>query len=716
MINRAFLSSIAFRLPFAIAFICVSVLLLSTVAIYGLQRARSEMSAYSVQAFSSLAKASLVSRQVSDLVSSAPFLMNATSPYRVSSESRAVVAQVGTLLQTMAPDKPGAGIPGTGAHRIIELLKSIEAQTLALSANADAAQLHKAEAAVALGEIATARAIQDQELRQRLNDIAQSASTSDSLFQLGELQRRFVAETTVRMLVPGPNLRVSPQQLEPYRRIFEAQIRYLLEMFTIRASVSRLHIVSRDLSHATETQSAFVASALNQNLEATSSALRQLLVMIVLASFAVVILTILSIRSVMRVSHGIGDLSRGMNALARGEENVGPPVYAGTETELIRLLDAFRAFKESVDRVSRLRRTAEAAARTIRSTFRSMNEGIALFDPTGRPITMNRRIIELMRQTGSSRKMTLRRFVGTVPEIDPLLMPNENESGSLVERQMLRHRFVDDQVVEISASRQPDGGVVLLARDVTAMDRQEIEAARAQRLDVVMRMTHQVSHEVGNMIGIITGSLGLLEREPEFTERQKRHLGRIRKAAERGRALASSMLSVGSQQQIRPASIDIATILQGMADVLEMAIGARNRLELELAANLPTVSLDPALLEQSILNLCLNASAAMPDGGTVRIEARGEANTVTIAVIDEGVGMSPEVLDQAMEPYFTTRSKTGGSGLGLAMVYGFVRQSGGEVRITSRLGEGTRMELCFLPSKSDATSWQAEHERVRAHH
>lgn len=345
-----------------------------------------------------------------------------------------------------------------------------------------------------------------------------------------------------------------------------------------------------------------------------------------------------------------------------------------------------------------------------------MNEGIALFDPSGRPITMNRRIIELMRQTGSSRKMPLRRFVETVPEIDPDLMPSENESGSLLERHVLRHRFVGDQVVEISASRQPDGGVVLLARDVTAMDRQEMEAARAQRLDVVMRMTHQVSHEVGNMIGIITGSLGLLEREPGFTERQKRHLGRIRKAAERGRALASSMLSVGSQQQIRPKSIDVATILHGMADVLEMAIGTRNRLELELAPNLPTVSLDPALLEQSILNLCLNASAAMPDGGTVRIEARGEVDTVTIAVIDAGVGMSPEVLDQAMEPYFTTRSKTGGSGLGLAMVYGFVRQSGGEVRITSRLGEGTRVELRFLPSKSDGTPWQAEHERVQAHH
>jgi signal transduction histidine kinase len=155
------------------------------------------------------------------------------------------------------------------------------------------------------------------------------------------------------------------------------------------------------------------------------------------------------------------------------------------------------------------------------------------------------------------------------------------------------------------------------------------------------------------------------------------------------------MLSVGSQQQIRPASIDVATILHSMADVLEMAIGTRNRLELDLDANLPSVNLDPALLEQSILNLCLNASAAMPNGGAIRLEAAGNTEGVVIAVVDEGVGMSPEVLDQAMEPYFTTRSKTGGSGLGLAMVYGFVRQSGGEVRISSRLGEGTRVELCF---------------------
>lgn len=694
MISRAFLSSIAFRLPFAIAFICVSVLLLSAVAIYGLQKARNEMASYSVQAFSSLAKASLVSRQVSDLVSSAPFLMNATSPYRVSSESRAVVAQVDALLQTMSPEEQGLAIEGFGGRRIIALLKDIQKQTLDLARNADAAQDYKADAAAALGEIATGRSIGDTEFRQKLNSIVQSASTSDSLFQLGELQRRYVAETATRRMAAGSALLVLEAELDPYRRLFEAQTRYLMEMFTIRAAVARLHIVSRDLSHATETQSESVARSLNRNLESASAALRRLLVMVVLASLAVVILAILSIRSVMRVSRGIVDLSNGMNALAKGEPDVGPPRYAGTETELVRLLEAFRAFKESVDRVSRLRQKAEAAARTIRSTFRTMNEGIALFDPKGRPITMNRRIIELVRQGGSSRKMALRRFVETFPEIDGTLLPSDGEQGSLVERLSHRHRFDDGRVVEMSASRQPDGGVVLLARDVTAMDRQEVEAARAQRLDVIMRMTHQVSHEVGNMIGIITGSLGLLEREPR-NESQNRHIARIRKAAERGRALASSMLSVGSQQQIRPSPVDIGAILRGTADVLEMAIGSANTLELELADDLPTINLDPALFEQSVLNLCLNAASAMPGGGVVKVSASlGDASLV-ISVVDTGVGMSPEVLDQALEPYFTTRSKTGGSGLGLAMVYGFVRQSGGEVEIKSLLGEGTTVRLLF---------------------
>ncbi len=695
MISRPFLSSIAFRLPFAIVFICVLVFSLSAIAIFGLQKARDEMAAYRLQAFSNLAKASLVSRQVSDLVSSAPFLMNATSPYRVASESRAVVEQVDNLMETINDETGKTALYGAGNQQIVRHLAAIRQHTVRLIDDAEAAQHSKAEAAAALGEIAITQSVENIAVRSRLNALVQSASTSDSLLQLGELRRRYVTEITPGGAGTAPDARVSAVIIEPYERVFQAQSRYLQEMFAIRSSVARLHQVSRDLSNATETQTDVVTRRLNEDLVATSNTLSRLLGIVVIASLLVLAMAIFSIRSVMRVSRGIVALSSGMNALAEGHTDVGLPDYRGSETEPVQLLEAFRAFKGSVDRVTRLRRTAEAAARTIRSTFRSINEGIALFDPAGQPITMNRRVIELVGRSGSARKLPLRKFVDQISEIDPFLLPGRGQPGLLSQTVVVRTRPSSSTVTEISLSRQPDGGVVLLARDVTQVDRQEAEAAKAQRLDGIMRMTHQVSHEVGNMIGIITGSLGLLEREAGFSDRQARHIARIRKAADRGRSLASSMLSIGSQQPIHPSATDICALLRGMADILEIAIGPKCHLELELADNLPTVLLDPALFEQSVLNLCLNAAAAMPEGGKISLRCYNTDGHLVVSVIDSGIGMSAAALDKAFEPYFTTRASDGGAGLGLAVVYGFVRQSGGDARIDSVPGTGTTISLYF---------------------
>jgi signal transduction histidine kinase len=695
VISRPFLSSIAFRLPFAIVFICVLVFSLSAIAVFGLQKARDEMATYRLQAFSNLAKASLVSRQVSDLVSSAPFLMNATSPYRVASESRVVVEQVDNLMETINDETGKTALYGAGNHQIVRHLAAIRQHTVKLIDDAEAAQHSKAEAAAALGEIAITQSVENIAVRSRLNALVQSASTSDSLLQLGELRRRYVTEITPGGAGTAPDARVSAVMLDPYERIFQAQSRYLQEMFAIRSAVARLHQVSRDLSNATETQTDVVTRRLNEDLVAMSNTLSRLLGIVVIASLLVLAMAIFSIRSVMRVSRGIVALSSGMNALAEGHTEVGLPDYRGSETEPVQLLEAFRAFKGSVDRVTRLRRTAEAAARTIRSTFRSINEGIALFDPAGQPITMNRRVIELVGRSGSARKLPLRKFVDQISEIDPSLLPGRGQPGLLSQTVVVRTRPSSSTVTEISLSRQPDGGVVLLARDVTQIDRQEAEAAKAQRLDGIMRMTHQVSHEVGNMIGIITGSLGLLEREAGFSDRQARHLARIRKAADRGRSLASSMLSIGSQQPIHPSATDVCALLRGMADILEIAIGPKCRLELELADNLPTVLLDPALFEQSVLNLCLNAAAAMPKGGKISLRCYNADGHLVVSVIDSGIGMSAAALDKAFEPYFTTRASEGGAGLGLAVVYGFVRQSGGEARIDSVPGTGTTISLYF---------------------
>jgi len=141
--------------------------------------------------------------------------------------------------------------------------------------------------------------------------------------------------------------------------------------------------------------------------------------------------------------------------------------------------------------------------------------------------------------------------------------------------------------------------------------------------------------------------------------------------------------------------VEIGALLRGMADVLEIAIGEKCRLTFEIAEPLPTVLIDAALFEQSILNLCLNAAAAMPGGGTILVRCAGSDTGVTVSVTDDGIGMSPEAVDRAFEPYFTTRDDEGGAGLGLAVVYGFMRQSGGDARIISTPGKGTTIELGF---------------------
>ncbi|OLP59686.1 two-component sensor histidine kinase [Xaviernesmea oryzae] len=697
MTNRAYFASIAFRLPAAILLIGALVLGISAIAIFGLMRARNEMATYGTQAFVSLGKSAIVSKQVSDLVSSAPFLMNATSPYRISSESRAVLGQVEALMRMMKPRDDRIAAPADG--RVLALLGAIQQQTVVMLDNAEAAQEHKSDAAIALSQIATRDVTTVRNLPPSLNAIAQSASTADSLFQLGELQRRYVRELSIAQAAP---VRMDQAALDAHRRIFAAQTRYLREMFSIRAAITRLHTVSRELSLAVEAQNDSVVRKLGDDVQAISQMLQGLLSTVFLTALLMLIIAALAIRSVMRVSRGIADLSAGMNALAGGQKQIAVPSYRGNETELIRLVGAFSAFRESVDRVSRMRRKADTAAKTIRAIFRSMNEGIAVFDAAGKPLAMNRRVIELIGRGGTSRKLPLRRFLEDLPGVD---RSGLQEAIGAMDRPgrpfVFRHRREDGQVVEVSLSRQLDGGFVLLARDVTETDRQDAEDAKAQRLDGIMRMTHQLAHEVGNMIGIVTGSLGLLEREDGITDRQRRHLNRIRKAADRGHALSSSMLSVASQQQLFPVSIDLAAVLMGMIDVLEIAVGEACRVTVSIDTDLPPVFLDPALFEQSVLNLCLNAAAAMPDGGEIAISATHSGAFVTVTVADEGMGMTPEAIDKAFEPYFTTRLKEGGAGLGLATVYGFVRQSGGDASIQSRLGHGTKVELTFVGHRLD---------------
>jgi PAS domain S-box-containing protein len=272
-------------------------------------------------------------------------------------------------------------------------------------------------------------------------------------------------------------------------------------------------------------------------------------------------------------------------------------------------------------------------------------------------------------------------------------------------------------------------GFAKLTRDVT--ERKEAEAALAreteerqrvegtlrqvQKMDVLGQLTGGIAHDFNNMVGVIIGSLEILQRRLQTDD--PKILGPIRsaeQAAERSAALTHGLLAFARQQPLEPKPIDVNRMVTGMSSLLNRALGEDIAIETVLAAGLWTISTDLNQLENALLNLAVNARDAMPNGGKLTIEtanthldeAYAGAHTevtpgqyVMIAVTDTGSGMPEETIEKAFEPFFTTKEPGRGTGLGLSQVYGFVKQSAGHIKIYSELGEGTTVKL-YLPRPS----------------
>jgi PAS domain S-box-containing protein len=239
------------------------------------------------------------------------------------------------------------------------------------------------------------------------------------------------------------------------------------------------------------------------------------------------------------------------------------------------------------------------------------------------------------------------------------------------------------------------------------------EALRqSQKMDAVGQLTGGIAHDFNNMLAVVVGSLDLLSRRvPGGDARAQRYLDAAADAARRATLLTQRLLAFSRQQPLEPEPVEANRLVSGMADLIRHSIGADIRLETVLAGGLWRTHADPNQLENIILNLAVNARDAMPDGGRLTLETQNAhlderyaaahlglaaGQYVLIAVTDTGVGMPAEVIDKAFDPFFTTKPVGKGTGLGLSQVYGFVKQSGGHVKIYSEPGVGTTVKI-YLP-------------------
>ncbi len=247
--------------------------------------------------------------------------------------------------------------------------------------------------------------------------------------------------------------------------------------------------------------------------------------------------------------------------------------------------------------------------------------------------------------------------------------------------------------------------------DISQRRKLEDDLRQAQRLEAVGQLTGGVAHDFNNLLTVILGNAGAimdgLAHDPSLRELAEL----TRTAAQQGAALTSRLLAFARRQELKPAPIDVRELVRGSESLLRKAAGERVVLDIQSRPSLWCALIDPVQLEAALLNLCINARDAMPRGGRITIELANHSVTergpdgetdvtvgdyVAIVVRDNGVGMSPEVAARAFEPFFTTKEIGKGSGLGLSMIYGFAKQSGGHVRIESRIGQGTTVTL-LLP-------------------
>ena len=261
-------------------------------------------------------------------------------------------------------------------------------------------------------------------------------------------------------------------------------------------------------------------------------------------------------------------------------------------------------------------------------------------------------------------------------------------------------------------------GVGTIGTDITEQRLAEHRLRQAQRIEALGQLTGGIAHDFNNLLSVILGNLRLLHEEtagqPEVQDLVEEALDATKAGAE----LTSRLLAFGRGQTLRPQMTDLRALVPDMSRMLERTLGEGITIRLELASDLWHAEIDRNQLRTSLLNIAINARDAMPDGGELVISAHNASldendvqsrpevspgRYVVLSVRDCGEGMPPDVLRKAIQPFFTTKEPGQGSGLGLSMVYGFVKQSKGNMELVSKVGQGTTVSLLFPASTTRAT-------------
>lgn len=690
--------TIGFRLSTAIAVLFLVSLMISAISLWHLRSAESWLDKIHRETLAEVSNALELSAGAANLATTAPFLLTVQLPFQLQVEADGIVGVIADM-ETIAKGDADLALPLARMRVAISDLIRVSTPQSALLADIDQidSDLARLESQFTQHENSIDYVLAERLAWAKLKQLAseaQDVARAQELIEISEFGRLFTK--TRNTLAPSQPSSVLEGLAEidviltsRSAHLFMLKHQSLTAALDAQSALFRIRQLSDQItSYAAqkvvdaEDRLRLARTQTSQNLIVAQT------VVTVLTLFSSLVAAAAAMFVYRYVVRNLRQIADGMRRLAAGDHHNDLPRNNRSQDEIGQLFDAFSIFRKNAQKLER--RTVEMKRQNdlFSSVFRNIKDGVAILSRSGQIEAENDKVRELLRLPASSITAD-----GNMQDRFALSAFSRQTSGA-DRAGFEEYEDAAGNVLEVRQSQLPDGRSVLLLSETTERKRIDERLEEIRRVETLGKVTGEVAHDFGNILSTIAGSLHLLETTTKANDTA--HFNRIRTAVDLGVSLTERLVAFARKQHLEPEVIEIGALIEGLIDLLSIALPEDVTLDLDLREVPIFVRLDPGQLESAILNLCVNAGQAIEGGGKISIVLDQEVDQqLRISVVDNGSGMSAETKSRAFEPFYSNRPDGDGTGLGLSMVYGFVSQSGGSLTVVSALGEGTEVSMRF---------------------
>ena len=700
------------RLWLALALLALSTLFVGGIGWYALDRADTRLQALHSRTLEEVARSLRLSKQSSDLATSAPYLLNLQSSYLIKKEGQALVDALAPVLEEW-PTHESRQLPEVYAFDG-EIALAVRRMQVAISDLVAAAQNLSVEREKTRTLNTILFALENRFFQQMANETTSGINQRLWLALQTETNELVGAGHAASLVGVGERRR----RFQQLRRDFsfletsKPHLEWAQRLDALAYGENGLFVVRRhELTHQVDTQNALfrirhnaslissLAAQFATNAEdflsnertatATSISFAKVLILgALLASIAIALIAALYVSGyVTRNIHAISDA---MQRLAAGDRGTKLRLKVRDDDEIGKLHAAFRIFRANALRLDRSHRQLRQQNALFEKIFANISDGVAITDAQGQLTATNPHFSGVLRpQESLPEKPDIAHFLAHTAFADEADKAGLNAGF----RGFTEVTGEDGRTLEVRCSRLPDGGGIWLFSDATERRKMDDRLRQIRHIESLGKVTGEVAHDFGNILAAVNSNVHLLQTGSKTVSAEVL-LERISNAVEVGTSLTQRLLAFARQQALAPEVVELNELIEGLTELVSIGLNDDVSLETIPASEPLFVRVDPGQLESAILNLCLNSNQAISGAGNITVSIqKTPAETVQITVSDTGCGMEDAVLSHALEPFFTARADGEGTGLGLSMVYGFIKQTGGDIQISSQPSKGTEVRL-----------------------